>query len=205
MAREFEHYEGHQCEEKDSSSCCGCLTNCCKKICKHVSKQIWKLFVFIGIYALCGIGVYWGINEIVSLNNFSQVPDGCTIVSVDTDLAGEACNECNCDYYYNVFKFDKQRVCTDCSSVKYKYTVTASHCGTQNLTVDNDYWYDKACGVPLKVVGQKYDCYLYEDCRGQYSFDTMYADQDELVYPIVVIVICVALMLITCLLKCICC
>ena len=203
MARDFEPYEGHHHKEEEKCSCCGCLTDCGKKICKHMTKQIWKLFIFVGIYALCVAGIYWGATEVKSLNNFSEVPAGCTIVSVD--MANVSCNECDCDYYYNPIKFDKQRVCSSCNSVKHKYIVTADHCGTQNLTMDDDYWYDKACGVPLKKIGKKYNCYLYKDCRGQYSFDTMYADQDELVYPIVIIVVCVAVMIITCLLKCICC
>lgn len=201
MPRDFEPYEGHYKQEEDKSCICGC----CKKFCRHLTKQLWKLFVFIGIYVLCGLGVYWGVNEIISLNNFTEIPDGCTIQSIDTQVSGVPCTECDCNYYYNPFVFDKKRVCTNCDSVKYRYTVTAEHCGTQLLTLDDDYWYDKACGVPLKQVGEKHSCFLYKDCRGQYSFDTMYADQNEIIYPVVIIVISVVLMLLTCLIKCICC
>lgn len=191
----------------DEASCCGqlcnCCTNCCGKILKHITKQVWKLFVFVVLIGLCVAGIYWGATEIKSLNNFSEVSDGCTIVGVDQ--ANVSCTECNCNYYYNPFEFDKLRVCDKCESVKYSYLVTAEHCPGQNLTVDNDYWNDKACGVDQKVIGQKYSCYLYQDCRGQYSFDTMYADQDELVYPIVIISVCSVLIILICLLRCLCC
>jgi len=207
MARDFEPYEGHDCEsEKDEGNCVvNCCCGCLKKILKHTTKQLWKLFLFVGIYALCIWGIVWGVNEIVSLNNFSEVSNGCKIVSIDTDLSGEVCNECDCEYYYNPFEFDKKRICDECDSVKYTYTVTAEHCGDELLKMEEDYWNDKACGEPLKEVNKTYTCYLYEDCRGKYSFDTMYANQDELIYPIIVIVLGGVVMIITFLLKCLCC
>lgn len=201
----FDKYEENFNEE---ASCCGklcnCCTDCCGKILKHVTKQVWKLAVFLTIIGLCVAGIYWGATEIKSLNDFSEISGGCTVVGVDQ--ANVTCHECNCNYYYNPFEFDKKRVCDSCpNSVKTSYLVTAEHCGTQVLRVDNDYWNDKACGVSEKVVNQSYNCFLYKDCRGQYSFDTMYADQSELVYPIIIICVCSALIILTCVLRCLCC
>lgn len=205
MARDFEPYEGHYHYREDDKCCDNCCTSCIKNVCKNLTKQLWKLLIFIIIYAICGFGIYWGINEVISLNNFSEVSNGCTIISINSPLTGEDCNECNCNYYYNPFEFDKKRVCNSCDSVKYNYTVISDHCGSQLLTLDDDYWNDKACGIPLKNIGEKYTCYLYADCRGKYSFDTMYADQEELVYPIIIISISAVLMILTCLIRCICC
>lgn len=203
----FDKYDDNFSNES-STSCCGycCekLFDCCGCIVKHISKQILKFVIFFLLIGLCVFGIYWGSNEITSLNNFSEIPDGCTIVSIDTIAEGESCNECSCNYYYNPFEFDKKRVCDTCDSIKFKYSVTTEHCGDQLLTMDDDYWFDKACGVEVKEVGQKYNCYLYKDCRGQYSFDTMYADQSELVMPIVVISLCSVLIILIFLIKCLC-
>lgn len=201
----FDKYDENFDDESSSccTSLCKCITNCCGSICEHITKQVWKLLVFVILIGLCVGGIYWGATELKSLNDFSEVQDGCTIVSVDN--ANVTCTECNCNYYYNAIEFDRKRVCERCDSVKFSYTVTADHCGTQLLKMDDDYWNDKSCGVEEKQVGQKYNCYLYKDCRGQYSFDTMYADQDELIYPIVIISICSVLIVLICLLKCLCC
>ena len=202
----FDKYDDNFNQE---SSCCGslckCCTNCCESIIKHITKQVFKLFIIFSLIGLCIGGIYWGATELKSLNDFSEVSDGCTILSISNNGTGESCRECNCDYYYNPFEFEKKRVCDSCDSVKYSYTVSAEHCGSQVLSMDDDYWNDKACGVEKKQVGQKYSCYLYTDCRGQYSFDTMYADQDELVYPTVVIVICSVLIVLILLIRCFCC
>lgn len=202
----FDKYDDNFNDE--SSSCCLRLCNCCTGcvggILKHMTKQFWKLVVFLVLLGVCVAGIYWGATELKSLNSFREVSNGCMIVSLDTDLTGESCNECNCNYYYNVVEFKKRRVCDSCTSVKYRYTVKTEHCGDKLLTLDNDYWEDKACGVSLKNVGSNHTCYLYDDCRGQYSFDTMYADQDELVYPIIVICVCSVLIVVIFLVRCIC-
>ena len=196
------YYDGNGASNKKQNCCVKFLKKCTKKI----TSQLFKLFLFFSILGGLGFGVYWGTNEIVLLNNFNQVQDGCTIDSFVGSVNGTDCSQCDCEYLYNPWSLSRSKVCTPCSGgLKYNYLVTATQCGTELLFLDDDYYDDLACGNPVKVVGQKYNCYLYGDCRGQYSFDTMYADQNQLMLPIMSIVICSILFILVLLLKCLCC
>lgn len=202
---EQRYYDKYDNDNYKNQSCRPCR-KCCKKLTKKIIIQIWKLIIFLIIFSLCGFGIYWGSNEIISLNNFKQIKDGCEIISIETPINGTSCNECNCNYYYNALKFERKRICESCSSVKYSYLVKSDKCGNKLLSIDDDYFDDLACGKEIKNIGQKYTCYLYEDCnKSQYSFDTMYADQKELVFPIIVIVVCCILIIFSFLVKCLCC
>jgi hypothetical protein len=187
-------------EEKKKDGCCvKCLKSCTKKICH----QILKLVIFFGLLGGLGYGVYWGGKEIHELNDFDEVTDGCTIVSVGE---GVACDECHCSYYYNAWKLEREKVCSSCESIKYNYIVTSAKCGEEQLVLDGDYYNDLSCGVPLKNVNQSYTCYLYgNDCRGKYSFDTMYADKNQLTIPLIVMITCCILIIIVLLIRCLCC
>ena len=196
------YYDGDGDRNRSENCCIKCLKKCTKKI----AKQLFKLFIFFSILGGLAGGIYWGTSEIIALNNFNQVPSGCRIVSFVGSVNGTDCSQCDCEYLYNPWSLSRSKVCTPCSGLKYNYLVTAEACGTELLSLDNDYYDDLACGNAKKIVGDRYDCYLYgDDCRGQYSFDTMYADQNQLMLPIMIIVICSILFILVLLLKCLCC
>lgn len=195
------YYEGDGDKNKSQNCCVKCIKKCTKKI----TKQLLKLILFTAILGGLVYGVYWGSTEIIALNDFKQVSDGCTIDSFVGSVNGTECTHCNCEYLYNPWSLSRLKVCDDCDSVKYNYLVTTEHCGVELLSLDDDYYDDLACGDPKKLVGEKYNCYLYADCRGQYSFDTMYADQNQLILPIIVIVVSSILLILTCLIRYLCC
>ena len=199
--RYFDKYYEGDSSGHDQNCCLKCMKKCTKKVCK----QVFKLFIFALILGGLVYGIYWGTSEILSLNDFKQVEDGCTIDSFVGSVNGTECTECNCEYLYDPWSLSRSKHCTPCDSVKYDYLVTAAeHCGDDLLSIDNDYYEDLSCGNTVKVVGQSYNCYLYEDCRGQYSFDTMYADQNQLILPIISIIVCSILLILTCLIRCLC-
>jgi hypothetical protein len=197
------YYDGDGNQNRSENCCLKCLKKCTKKI----FHQLLKIFIFLAILSGLGYGVYWGTNEIIALNNFNQVQDGCTIDSFVGSVNGTECSQCECEYLYNPWSLSRSKICTPCDGVKYNYLVTANkQCGEELLlSLDDDYYDDLACGNTKKIVNDTYDCYLYADCRGQYSFDTMYADQNQLMLPIMMIVICSILFILVLLLKCLCC
>jgi hypothetical protein len=199
--RYFDKYYDGEAQSNESSNCC---IKCLKKCTKKILYQLFKLFIFAAILGGLGYGVYWGASEIIALNDFNQVEDGCKIHSFVGSVNGTACDQCNCEYLYNPWSLSRTKICSDCNDYKYNYLVTADHCGDELLKLDNDYYEDLACGNPVKVINESYNCYLYADCRGQYSFDTMYADQNQLILPIIVIVVCSILLILTCLIRCLC-
>jgi len=182
-----------------------CCVKCLKKCTKHIIKQIFKLFIFFTILTGLLYGIYWGSSELIALNNFNQVEGGCTIVSFVGPVNGTQCNECNCEFLYNPFSLSRQKICDSCDGIKYDYVVTSDKCGEKLLYLDNDYYDDLSCGNTVKIINNSYDCYLYGDCRNQYSFDTMYADKNEFTLPIITVISCSILFITVLILKCLCC